>query len=237
MQMENSLLAYDFDAQPFRHLEMLLKVAAQEPLPGWQMHVARRPVVNYGRLIIAMNPQNYSVFNEAVARRFITINMDVPVVKDNRVMPAIYENELAGIFNLVLNVGIKHLLDNGGQIKVTDSMRKATLDFHTKQRDAFRWFDSRYVLLKASKDVSTKRSVEQKLRAANEGVELVFTNVAEMYAQYRMWLEDVEGYNVNKMPIRKHFVADLKLLNIEESVYRIDEKTVKRGIWLGVKKL
>ena len=44
MQMENKLLAYDFDAQPFKHLELLLKVAEQEPLPGWQMHVTRRPL-------------------------------------------------------------------------------------------------------------------------------------------------------------------------------------------------
>jgi len=236
MQMENKLLAYDFDSQPFKHLEMLLKVAAQEPLPGWQMHVARRPVVNYGRLLIAMNPYNYSVFNPAVARRFITINMDVPVVKDNNVMPAIYENELAGIFNHVLNVGVKHLLENNGQIKVTDSMRKATLDFHTKQKDSTRWFETRYRLLIVPTDKSNKYTYERKLQLCNPYMEIVFITISEMYMQYRAWLVDEEGWNENKLPMRKHFAADLKLIGVDEMTINMGGKEVKKGLFLGAKK-
>jgi hypothetical protein len=236
MQMENKLLAYDFDSQPFKHLEMLLKVAAQEPLPGWQMHVARRPVINYGRLLIAMNPYNYSVFNPAVARRFITINMDVPVIKDNNVMPAIYENELAGIFNHVLNVGVKHLLENNGQIKITDSMRKATLDFHTKQKDSIRWFDTRYRLLVIPTDKSNKYTYERKLELCNPHMDITFITVSEMYMQYRAWLVDEEGWNENKLPMRKHFAADLKLIGVEEMVVNMGGKEVKKGVFLGVKK-
>lgn len=236
MQMENKLLAYDFDSQPFKHLEMLLKVAAQEPLPGWQMHVARRPVINYGRLLIAMNPYNYSVFNPAVARRFITVNMDVPVVKDNSVMPAIYENELAGIFNHVLNVGVKHLLENNGQIRITDSMRKATLDFHTKQKDSTRWFESRYCLLKPSMDKSNRLSIEQKLQRENVGVEITFSTVTEMYTQYKTWLVDEEGWNENKLPLRKHFASDLKLIGVCDGIVKFPGNEIKQGLFLGVKK-
>lgn len=235
MQMENKLLAYDFDSQPFKHLEMLLKVAAQEPLPGWQMHVARRPVVNYGRLLIAMNPYNYSVFNPAVARRFITINMDVPVVKDNTVIPAIYENEMAGIFNHVVNIGVKHLLDNGGQISVSDTMKKATLTFHTKSRDSIRWFETRYIALKQSTDKSNKKTAEQKIREANKGVVLWLTSISELYQQFRIWLEDEEGWNANKLPLRKHFAADLKLLGIEDSKIVIDKQSSKYGVYVGLK--
>lgn len=235
MQMENSLLAYDFDAQPFKHLEMLLKVAAQEPLPGWQMHVARRPVVNYGRLIIAMNPYNYSVFNPAVARRFITINMDVPVVKDNSIMPAIYENELPGIFNHVLNIGIKHLLENGGQIKVTEAMKKATLAFHTQARDAVRWFESCYVLPKPSTDKSNKYTAIEKIRRANPDHTIELTTISEMYTKFRLWMEDVEGYNVNKIPLRKHFAADLKLVGIEETKIKTGGSDSRYGVFVGVK--
>jgi hypothetical protein len=236
MQMENKLLAYDFDSQPFKHLEMLLKVAAQEPLPGWQMHVARRPVINYGRLLIAMNPYNYSVFNPAVARRFITINMDVPVIKDNNVMPAIYENELAGIFNHVLNVGVRHLLENNGQIKITDSMRKATLDFHTKQKDSSRWFETRYVLLKPSMDKSNRLSIEEKLQRANPDASITFITITEMYMQYRAWLVDEEGWNENKLPMRKHFAADLKLIGVEDYIVQVGKSELKKGLFLGVKK-
>jgi hypothetical protein len=234
MQMENKLLAYDFDSQPFKHLEMLLKVAAQEPLPGWQMHVARRPVVNYGRLLIAMNPYNYSVFNPAVARRFITINMDVPVVKDNTVMPAIYENELAGIFNHVLNVGIKHLLENGGQIKVTDSMRRATVEFHTSSRDAIRWFESRYMILANHESKNNKHTIEQKLAYANPGVKIEFVNISSMYQQFRAWLVDEEGWSEHKLPMRKYFAADLKLIGIDDIIYKVDKQS-KRGLFVGVK--
>jgi len=235
MQMENKLLAYDFDSQPFKHLEMLLKVAAQEPLPGWQMHVARRPVVNYGRLLIAMNPYNYSVFNPAVARRFVTINMDVPVIKDNNVMPSIYENELAGIFNHVLNQGVKHLLDNNGQIHVTESMKKATLDFHTKQKDSTRWFDSKFVLLRQPSDKSNKYTLQQKLAMANPGVQIVFTTTSVMYQEFRVWLTIEEGWNENKVPIRKYFTADMKLIGIEDTVNKIDKQQQKWGVFLGQK--
>lgn len=235
MQMENKLLAYDFDSQPFKHLEMLLKVAAQEPLPGWQMHVARRPVVNYGRLLIAMNPYNYSVFNPAVARRFITINMDIPVVKDNNVMPAIYENELAGIFNHVLNIGVKHLLENQGQIKITDSMRRATVEFHTKQRDAVRWFETRYMLLQPHESKNNKHTIEQKLRMTNPGIDIEFVNVSGMYQQFRSWLIDDEGWPENKLPMRKYFAADIKLIGIEDTVFKMDGQ-IKKGVFVGVKK-
>lgn len=235
MQMENKLLAYDFDSQPFKHLEMLLKVAAQEPLPGWQMHVARRPVVNYGRLLIAMNPFNYSVFNPAVARRFITINMDVTVIKDNSVMPAIYENEMAGIFNHVLNIGIKHLLENNGQIKVTDTMRKATLDLHTGTLDAVRWFESRYTILKETVNKrSTKIKAQEKIRAQNPKQKILFTTVSEMYQQFRVWMQDVEGYNESRLPLRKHFAQDLKNYGIEDQVFR-ENDTIKRGVYIAEK--
>ena len=235
IQMENKLLAYDFDAQPFKHLEMLLKVAAQEPIPGWQMHVTRRPVVNYGRLMIAMNPYNYSVFNAAVARRFITINMDVPVVKDNNVIPTIYENELPGIFNRVLNIGIKHLIENGGQIKVTETMKKATLDFHLHARDSIRWFNEKYVALKPPADTGNKLTMEQKLLKANPGVsEIQFVQFAELYREYKIWLEDVEGYPVGRIQLRKHFAADLELYGIKEAVYKINGST-QRGVYIGKK--
>lgn len=233
MQMENKLLAYDFDSQPFKHLEMLLKVAAQEPLPGWQMHVARRPVVNYGRLLIAMNPYNYSVFNPAVARRFITINMDIPVIKDNAVMPAIYEHELPGIFNHILNRGVKHLIENGGQIKVTEKMKKATLDFHTNSRDAVRWFDSCYTTLVYPNDRSNKTSLESKLIGVNPDIKVVFTNISDMYQLFRAWMQDVEGYNINKVPLRKHFAADIKLLGIEDLIIKVGNGVIKRGVYIG----
>lgn len=232
LQMENKLLAYDFDASPFKSLEMLLKVAAQEPLPGWQMHVTRRPVINYGRLIIAMNPANYSVFNPAVARRFITINMDVAFVKDNSIMPAIYENELAGIFNHVLNVGVKHLLENGGQIKVTDSMKLATLKFHTGNRDAIRWFELMYMVLKVSKDKNNKTSVEEKLKIVNPNTDIVFTTVSEMYQAFRIWMMDVEGVSEHKLLMRKYFAADIKLLGIEDQVFKINGVS-KKGFFVG----
>lgn len=232
MQMENKLLAYDFDSQPFKHLELLLKVAAQEPIPGWQMNVARRPVVNYGRLIIAMNPYNYSVFNQAVARRFITINMDIPVVKDNEVMPAIYENELPGIFNHILNIGVKHLLVNNGNINMTTEMKAATFKFHTQARDSVRWFETRYTTLKNPEDKSNKTSVEDKLRKANPGVKILFTSISEMYQRFRAWMEDEEGVNSNKIPQRKHFATDMKLLFIEDGIYKING-VVKRGLYLG----
>lgn len=235
MQMENKLLAYDFDAQPFKHLEMLLKVAAQEPIPGWQMHVARRPVVNYGRMMIAMNPYNYSVFTPAVARRFITINMDVQVVKDNSVMPAIYENELAGIFNHVLNRGIKHLIENGGQIKVTEHMKKATLMFHTKSRDAIRWFETKYVSLATPTDKSNKYTYEEKIQRANPNVRITFTSISSLYQEFRLWLEDVEGYPANKIPLRKHFAADLKLLGLEDIKVNFGKNGVKDGCFVGSK--
>jgi len=235
MQMENKLLAYDFDSQPFKHLEMLLKVAAQEPIIGWQMHVTRRPVVNYGRLMLAMNPYNYSVFNAAVARRFVTINMDVQVEKDNTVIPAIYENELAGIFNHVMNTGMKHLIENGGRIKVTGEMKKATLDFHLNNRDAVRWFNEKYIALKPPLDSNNKKTVEQKLLHANPNVERVlFTNSAEMYRDYRAWLEDVEGYSSGRIQLKKHFAADLELYGIKEGVYKIAGNTV-RGVYIGIK--
>lgn len=233
MQMENKLLAYDFDSQPFKHLELLLKVAAQEPLPGWQMNVARRPVVNYGRLIIAMNPYNYSVFNQAVARRFITISMDIPVVKDNNVMPAIYENELPGIFNHILNIGVKHLLANNGNIKVTDEMKRATFKFHTQSRDSVRWFETRFVILKKNfTDKSNKISVEDKLKKLNPGVKIIFTTITEMYQQFRAWMEDVEGISINKIPQRKHFATDMKLLLVEDEVF-FSNGISKRGVYLG----
>jgi phage/plasmid-associated DNA primase len=235
MTMENKLLAYDFDSQPFKHLEMLLKVAAQEPLPGWQMHVARRPIINYGRLLIAMNKYSYSVFNPAVARRLITIPMDVPVVKDNTVMPAIYDSELAGIFNRVLNVGIFHLLENGGQIKVTDAMRQMTVDFHMRERDSVRWFNANYTILKQSVDVSKRRTAEQKLGIANPGITIKLTNVSELFNQYRTWLEDYEKVSEHKLPIRKHFAADLKLIGVDDQVLKANGETV-RGVYLGVVK-
>lgn len=233
MQMENKLLAYDFDAQPFRHLEMLLKVAAQEPLPGWQMHIARRPVINYGRLIIAMNPSNYSVFNEAVARRFVTIGMDVKVEKDNNVMPAIYE-ELDGIFNNVLNVGLKHLLKHNGQIKANDKVKLATLKFHMNGRDSVRWFDENFVQLKASKDLSNRHTMEEKLRQANPNTTIIQTTISAMYQDFRTWMEDVEGYAMHKIPIRKYFMADLKLYGVEESVLKVNGTPI-RGLFLGKK--
>lgn len=235
MQMENKLLAYDFDSQPFKHLEMLLKVAAQEPIIGWQMHVTRRPVVNYGRLMLAMNPYNYSVFNAAVARRFVTINMNVQVEKDNTVIPAIYENELAGIFNHVMNIGMKHLIENGGRIKVTGEMKKATLDFHLNNRDAVRWFNEKYVVLKPPIGNDKRTTAEEKfLRANKEVSKVLFTNVAEMYKDYRAWLEDVEGYSAGRIQLKKHFAADLELYGIKEGVFKIAGSTV-RGVYIGVK--
>lgn len=236
MLMEHKLLAYDFDAQPFKHLEMLLKVAAQEPIPGWQMHVTRRPVVNYGRLIIAMNPYNYSVFNSAVARRFVTINMDVPVVKDNSVMPAIYENELAGIFNKVLNVGIKHLIDNNGQIKITEKIKKATLNFHMKSRDAVRWFDQHYLVPVPHNDKSPKATAEMKVKAANPDMEIIFTDISTLYQQFRIWLEDTEGYPASKIPLRKHFASDMKMYGVEDLKTVIGKGTYKYGVYIGIKK-
>jgi hypothetical protein len=232
--MENKLLAYDFDSQPFKHLEMLLKVAAQEPIMGWQMNIARRPVTNYGRVIIAMNPYNYSVFNPAVARRFVTINMNVPVVKDNSVMPAIYENELAGIFNHVVNIGIKHLLENNGTIKQTEEMRKTTFDFHMKEREAVRWFNDKYVVLHRPDSRNNRLTLEQKYRYTNTDVQVVLTSVSAMYQEFRTWLEDVEGWPINRIPLRKHFAADLKLMGLEEIVYK-ENGTSKRGVYVGKK--
>ena len=234
MQMENKLLAYDFDSQPFKHLEMLLKVAAQEPLPGWQMHVARRPVVNYGRLLIAMNPYSYSVFNPAVARRLITINMDVKVEKDNAVMPAIYD-EVAGVFNHILNVGVKHLLENGGQILVTENMRRTTMLFHMKEKDAVRWFEAFYFKPAQPDNKSTKLPYEDKLKKANPGAMLVLTNITELYQKYKSWLEDIEGYSAGKLQLRKHFAADLKNYGIDEALIRLDGKVV-RGVYVAERK-
>ena len=231
MQMENKLLAYDFDAQPFRHLELLLKAAAGEPLPGWQMNVARRTVNNYARIIVAMNPQNYSVFNAAVARRFITIGMNVPVVKDNRVMPEIYENELAGIFNHVINIGVKHLIDNNGIIQVSDTMKRATLSFHTDARDSIRWFNQHWDKPVQGKDKSNKTTLIQKLHRANPKAVIESTSISELYAAFRLWLEDTEGYSVHKIPIRKHFAADLELIGVKDEVLKIEGQTF-RGIYL-----
>lgn len=234
MQMENKLLAYDFDSQPFKHLEMLLKVAAQEPIIGWEMHVTRRPVVNYGRLMLAMNPYNYSVFNAAVARRFITINMDVQVEKDNTVMPAIYENELAGIFNHVLNIGIKHLIENVGKIKVTSDMKKATLDFHLHARDSIKWFNENFCALRPPVEAGNKLTLQQKYEKANEGVTVKLTTMADMYRNFRAWLEDVEGYPLSKIPLRKYFAADLELYGVKETVIKVAGKT-DRGVYVGLK--
>jgi len=233
MQMENKLLAYDFDSQPFKHLEMLLKVAAQEPIMGWQMNVARRPVINYGRVMIAMNPYNYSVFNPAVARRFITIAMNVAVDKDNSVMPAIYENELPGIFNHVLNIGIKHLLDNNGVIVQSNTMRRATLDFHMSEREAVRWFALKYKTLNPSDSKNNKLTLEHKLKSANPDVNVVLTSMSEMYQAFRIWLEDVEGWSEHRLPLRKHFAADLKMVGIEEHVILVEGRSI-RGVYVGV---
>lgn len=233
MAMENKLLAYDFDSQPFRHLEMLLKVAAGEPIPGWQMHVARRAVTNYARCLIAMNPYSYSVFNPAVARRLITISMDVKVEKDNNVMPPIFE-EVAGIFNYVLNVGVKHLIENGGQIKITDSMRAATLRHHMNERDAVRWFEAKYIKLTKSTDKSAKAGLLYKLAKVNPGVVIKLVTMAEMYIDYRSWLVDVEGYPESKVQIRKYFVEDLKNYGVSEEIFR-EKEAIKRGIYVGEK--
>lgn len=234
MQMENKLLAYDFDSQPFKHLEMLLKVAAQEPIIGWEMHVTRRPVVNYGRLMLAMNPYNYSVFNAAVARRFITINMDVQVEKDNTVMPAIYENELAGIFNHVLNIGIKHLIENVGKIKVTNDMKKATLDFHLHARDSIKWFNENFQALRPPIESGNKLTLQQKYEHANPKVVVKLTTMADMYRSFRAWLEDVEGYPLSKIPLRKYFAADLELYGVKETVIKVAGKA-DRGVYVGLK--
>lgn len=233
MAMENKLLAYDFDSQPFRHLEMLLKVAAGEPIPGWQMHVARRAVVNYGRLLIAMNPYSYSIFNPAVARRLITISMDVKVEKDNAVMPPIY-GEVAGIFNYVLNIGIKHLIEHGGQIKITDSMRAATVRHHMHERDAIRWFESTYTKLNASVDKSTKTTAEEKLRKANPDAEIVMIQVSGLYQEYRSWLTDSEGVPESRVQLRKHFVEDLKNYGVVDGIIR-EKSGLKRGVFVGQK--
>ena len=235
MQMENKLLAYDYDSQPFKNPELLLKIAAQEPLPGWEMRVARRPVYNYGRLLIAMNPYNYSVFSPAIARRLITVNMDVPVIKDNSVMPAIFENELAGIFNLVLNIGIKHLLESNGQIKRTDEMRQITLRVHTQQRDAVRWFDSQYFVLKQSDNKNIKLSMLRKLQDANPQANIALVAISDMYQRFRTWMELIEGNPESRIPLRKHFASDLEALGIKETQYRIDEKRVF-GCYVGIKK-
>jgi phage/plasmid-associated DNA primase len=234
MQMENKLLAYDFDAQPFKNQELLLKMATGEPLPGWQMHVARRPVVNYGRLIIAMNPNNYSVFNDAIARRFITIPMEVKIEKDNSVMPAIYENEMSGIFNKVLTIGIAYLEKHGGQIRDTAETKAATLQFHMSSRDAVRWFEDHYIKLKLSNDKSTNKSILAKLTKSNPGISITFTTTSEMYEQFRHWMEFVEGYTINKIPLRKHFAADLKQYGIEDTVIRVGD-TLRRGCYIGIK--
>jgi phage/plasmid-associated DNA primase len=233
MQMENKLLAYDFDSQPFRHLEMLLKVAAQEPIPGWQMHVTRRAVVNYGRVLIAMNPYSYSVFNPAVARRLITVNMNVKVEKDNTVMPEIYE-EVAGIFNHVLNIGVRHLIENVGQIKITGAMRDATVQFHTRGKDAVRWFESKYFKLKQSNDFGKQKSLKQKLYAINGGVEPQFMTVTSMYQEYRTWLEDEEGYAPSRLQLRKHFAEDLRNYGVEDGLIK-ENGEVSRGVYVGRK--
>jgi phage/plasmid-associated DNA primase len=231
--MENKLLAYDFDSQPFRHLEMLLKVAAQEPIPGWQMHVTRRAVVNYGRVLIAMNPYSYSVFNPAVARRLITVNMNVKVEKDNTVMPEIYE-EVAGIFNHVLNIGVRHLIENVGQIKITGAMRDATVQFHTRGKDAVRWFESKYFKLKQSNDFGKQKSLKQKLYAINGGVEPQFMTVTSMYQEYRTWLEDEEGYAPSRLQLRKHFAEDLRNYGVEDGLIK-ENGEVSRGVYVGRK--
>lgn len=232
MAMENKLLAYDFDSQPFRHLEMLLKVAAGEPIPGWQMHVARRAVTNYGRLLIAMNPYSYNVFNPAVARRLITLEMRVQVEKDNSVMPPIFE-EVAGIFNYVLNIGIKHLIENDGRIKVTDAMRAVTLEHNMGERDAVRWFGTKYYKLKKS-NVKSKISAVAKLYHKNEYAQIELVTFSDMYRQFRDWLVDVEGFNEGKLQLRKHFVKDLNDYGIYEDVHRIG-KEMKRGAYVGVR--
>lgn len=234
MQMENKLLAYDFDSQPFKHLEMLLKVAAQEPLPGWQMHVTRRPIINYGRLLIAMNPYSYSVFNPAVARRLITVNMDVKIEKDNSVMPAIYEHELAGIFNHILNIGIRHLIENGGQIKITEKMRQATIDFHTRERDSVRWFKSLYLVPKPTTDKSNKRSIDEKMKLANPNTTVKYTSITQLYQEYRTWMMDNEGVPESKIQLRKHFAADLKLIGIyDDQVFRAG-KAKEYGVFVAL---
>lgn len=220
MQMENKLLAYDFDAQPFKSLEVLLKVAAQEPIMGWQMGIARRPVTNYGRLMIAMNPHNYSVFTPAVARRFITLSMDVKVQKDNSVIPAIYENELAGIFLKVLDIGMKHLIENNGQIKISEAMQKKTTDFHIGSRDSIRWFNQHYEVPNQPSDKllrSTKLSKLEKYQKENPKKKIVRISITELHRQFKMWMEDVEGFNVNKIPVRKYFAQDLELIGVTET--------------------
>lgn len=235
MQMENKLLAYDFDAQSFKFPELLLKVAAQEPIQGWQMYVSRRFITNYGRLIVATNPQVWSTFSKAIARRFVTINMNVPVIKDNTVMPAIYENELAGIFNRVLSIGLKHLIDNGGQIKRTEKIEKATLDFHMSGKDITRYMEYKnYVPLRAPTIVSTKTSQKEKYEQVNPGVKIIQTSLTDMYADFRVWMEDVEGYHVSKVLLRKFFVKDLADYNIQEQVYR-EKSGLKRGVFIGQK--
>jgi len=161
--------------------------------------------------------------------------MDVQVEKDNTVIPAIYENELAGIFNHVMNTGMKHLIENGGRIKVTTEMKKATLDFHLNNRDAVRWFNEKYIALKASTDLSNKTTAEEKLRRANSGVDrILLTNLSEMYREYKAWLEDVEGYSSGRIQLRKHFVADLELYGIKESVYKVSGQ-ILRGVYVGLK--
>ncbi len=217
MQMENKLLAYDFDAQPFKTLEVLLKVAAQEPIMGWQMGIARRPVTNYGRLMIAMNPHNYSIFTPAVARRFITVRMDVQVKKDNSVIPDIYENELAGIFLKVLNVGMKHLINNNGQILVSEKMQKNTLDFHIGQRDSIRWFNKHYEIPIVPKDNSKRLTKMKKYENCNKDKHIIRVGVSELYRLYRAWMEDVEGFQTNRIQVRKHFAQDLELLGIQDA--------------------
>lgn len=230
MQMENKLLAYDFDAQAFRSQEILLKAASQEPLMGWQMHVARRPVTNYGRILIAMNPQSYSIFNEQIARRFITINMDIPVIKDNSVMPAIYEHELAGIFNHIVNRGVKYLIDNKGTILQTAEMIQATRKLHTDSKDAIVWFNQHYTLPTQPTDKSNKLSMLQKLNKVNKG-RVIMVTLSEMYQQFRIWMEDVEGHHVGKLPPRKFFTQDLAIAGIKEGLIKVGG-TVYRGIYL-----
>jgi len=157
------------------------------------------------------------------------------VEKENNVMPAIYENELAGIFNHVLNVGIKHLIENVGKIKVTNEMKKATLDFHLHARDSIKWFNENFCALKPPIEAGNKLTLQQKYEDANPDVKVIkFTTIADMYRNFRSWLEDVEGYPVNKIPLRKHFAADLELYGVKEGFAKIAGQ-LHRGVYVGVK--
>jgi hypothetical protein len=109
-------------------------------------------------------------------------------------------------------------------------MIQATRKLHTDSKDAIVWFNQHYALPTQPSDKSNKLSMLQKLNRVNKG-KVIMVTLSDMYQQFRIWMEDVEGHHVGKLPPRKFFTQDLAQAGIKEGLIKVGG-AVYRGIYL-----